>query len=283
MKWSEERIQHEKEVLVNQLETGCGRFAIFVLRTYAYIARECEKNNRNWCYASKVRGKSLINYVYNGPVDHMGCEVVEDAKDKLKKMGYIRYRKVDDQWLLYIEKEIDFCDLDQYVRDENEDKTDQNECEDFIEKVYQHLLHNGIKIYKYQKICWKCHKKMDVYTYFLGKQLEMEMGEEYIPGKDFIDTNDLFDITGVGAKHMELLDAYLSTLYPQIKIAYSKEMNQSYFMNCCPHCGKHQGINFTVYRPAELAYNQNLKELEVNVVDIRKAGIDKRIIENLYE
>ena len=156
MRWSEERIRHEKEVLVNQLETGCGRFAVFVLRTYAYIARECEKNNRNWCYASKVRGKSLISYVYNGPVDHMGYEVVEDAKDKLKKMGYIRYRKVDDQWLLYIEKKIDFCDINHYVRDENE-------CEDFIEKVYQHLLHNGIKIYKYQKICWKCHKKMDVY------------------------------------------------------------------------------------------------------------------------
>ena len=111
----------------------------------------------------------------------------------------------------------------------------------------------------------------------------MEMGDEYIPRKNFIEENDLFDIAGVGAMHMELLDSYLSTMYPQIKIAYSKEMNQSYYMNCCPYCGKHQGINFTVYRPSGLAYDQDLRALEVRTVDIRKAGINRSIIENLYK
>ena len=102
--WTQEQIDHEKQILTNQLMTKSGRFAIFVLRTYRYIAWECQNNHSNWCYANRISGRHLLAYVYNGPADHMGCEVVEDAKDKLKKMGYIAYRKEDGRWKLYIKK-----------------------------------------------------------------------------------------------------------------------------------------------------------------------------------
>ena len=149
--WTPEQIDHEKQILTNQLMTKSGRFAIFVLRTYRYIAWECQNNHSNWCYADRISGRHLLAYVYNGPADHMGREVVEDAKDKLKKMGYIAYRKEDGRWKLYIKKEIDFCDIRQYVADTPEDP-------DFFDRVYQHLLQSGIKIYTYPKTCWKCHQ-----------------------------------------------------------------------------------------------------------------------------
>lgn len=119
--WTPEQIDHEKQILTNQLMTKSGRFAIFVLRTYRYIAWECQNNHSNWCYADRISGRHLLAYVYNGPADHMGREVVEDAKDKLKKMGYIAYRKEDGRWKLYIKKEIDFCDIRQYVANTPED------------------------------------------------------------------------------------------------------------------------------------------------------------------
>ena len=142
--WTQVQIDHEKQILTNQLMTKSSRFAIFVLRTYCYIAWECQNNHSNWCYADRISGRHLLAYVYNGPADHMGREVVEDAKDKLKKMGYIAYRKEDGRWKLYIKKEIDFCDIRQYVTDTPEDP-------DFFDRVYQHLLQSGIKIYTYPK------------------------------------------------------------------------------------------------------------------------------------
>ena len=153
--WTPEQIDHEKQILTNQLMTKSGRFAIFVLRTYRYIAWECQNNHSNWCYADRISGRHLLAYVYNEPADHMGREVVEDAKDKLKKMGYIAYRKEDGRWKLYIKKEIDFCDIRQYVADTPEDP-------DFFDRVYQHLLQSGIKIYTYPKTCWNCHQSTDI-------------------------------------------------------------------------------------------------------------------------
>lgn len=271
--WTEEQIHHQKEVLRNQLIKDSGRFAIFVLRTYRYIEWACKQNNGNWCIANKIRGKKLISYVYDGSEDHMAKDVVEDAKDKLNKMGYIKYKKESDIWRIYILKSIDFCDINQYVQDDPNDN--------FFDIVYQHLLNYGIKIYQYKKRCWKCHSETDIYTYFLGKQLEQELGRNYMPARYFIERNDLFDKIGIGS--IAQLDEYLSCMYPQIQKRFSKEMNQKYYMCCCHHCGAHQGINFTVYRPEELIHRViNLKELETNVIDIQKAGITQDMIKRIY-
>lgn len=272
--WTQVQIDHEKQILTNQLMTKSGRFAIFVLRTYRYIAWECQNNHSNWCYADRISGRHLLAYVYNGPADHMGREVVEDAKDKLKKMGYIAYRKEDGRWKLYIKKEIDFCDIRQYVTDTPEDP-------DFFDRVYQHLLQSGIKIYTYPKTCWNCHQSTDIYTYFLSRQLEEELGKEYAPQYHARVNLRLYERIGLGS--LEKLDVYLSHLYPQIQKRYSREMDRYYHMCCCSHCGAHQGINFTVYRPEELMENKvALDEMIDRVIDIRDVGIDKKFIKRMY-
>jgi len=274
-RWTEKQINHQKDILRNQLETGSGRFGMFVLRTFKFIENECQKNNSNWCYANKVGGKKLIAYVYNGPEDHMGYSVVEDVKANLKKMGYIRYKKENDVWKLYVEKNIDFCDIDQYV-------LDNPESPDFYQRVYDHLLQSGIKIYKYRKTCWKCGKQTDIYTYFLGKQLESEMGKEYMPHRYYIKNGNLFDRIGLGS--ITALDKYLATIYPTIKVKFSKQMGESYYMNCCQYCDAHQGINYTVYRPIELmeTENINIKKYECNSIDIELIGLNKTKIKDLY-
>ena len=115
------------------------------------------------------------------------------------------------------------------------------------------MLQSGIKIYTYPKTCWNCHQSTDIYTYFLSRQLEEE------------------------------LDVYLSHLYPQIQKRYSREMDRYYHMCCCSHCGAHQGINFTVYRPEALMENKvALDEMIDRVIDIRDVGIDKEFIKQMY-
>lgn len=273
--WTEEKVSRQKSILKNQLETNNGRFGMFVLRTFRFIQFECDKNNSNWCYAKKVGGKRLTSYVYDGPEDHMAFSVIENVKDSLKKMGYIRYRKENNEWKLYISKQIDFCDINQYVNDTPDDK-------DFYQRVYEHLSKTGIKIYSYNKRCWKCGKDIKVYSYFLGKQLELEMGKEYIPHRYDIKHKGLFDRTGLGI--ITQLDEYLSSVYPNIKFRFSKEMKESYYMNCCQFCDAHQGINFVVYSPTELMNIDidKLRNYECNTIDIEGVGIDKNKIKKLY-
>lgn len=87
----------------------------------------------------------------------------------------------------------------------------------------------------------------------------------------------------VGLGSLEKLDVYLSHLYPQIQKRYSREMDRYYHMCCCSHCGAHQGINFTVYRPEELMENKvALDEMIDRVIDIRDVGIDKEFIKQMY-
>ncbi len=272
--WTQEQIDHEKQILQNQLLHHSGRFALFVLRTYAYILWECRSNQEEWCLASKINGRRFIAYVYNGPQDHMGRAVVEDAKDKLKKMGYIAYRKVDNVWRVYIRKPIDFCDLAQYV-------TDTPDEPDFYERVYRHLLQNGIKIYTYPTVCWKCHKETPVYTYLLSRQLEEEMGADYAPRYHERENTGRFEVLGVGSN--QVLDAYLMTLYPQIQMRYSQRMQERYPMCCCTSCGAHQGINFTVFRPKTLMHEKWRSSLRVDrIIDIQTAKIDKETIKEFY-
>lgn len=274
--WNAEQIDHEKEILKKQLETGSGRFGMFVLRTYNYIVHECRENaNQNWCWADRISGRKLTAYVYNGPQDHMGREVAEDAKDKLKKMGYIRYRKEGGRWKLFIVKPIDFCELGHYVKDQPGDP-------DFYQRIYDHLLKRGIQIYKVPKICWRCGKSMDVITYFLGKQLEAELGPEAVPHRWQIVNSGLFDVTGLGS--IDKLDRYLAGLYPTIRSEYSRQMDRTYFMNCCFDCGAHQGMNYVVYRPDELMglSGTQLEKFAVQRVGLRDVPLNEADIRRLY-
>lgn len=239
-KWTDEKIASKKIMLINQLETGKGRFALFILRTFKYIQYECIKNNDDWCIASKNGGRKLVHYVYNGPDDHMAYSVIESVKDHLKQLGYIKYVKSNDIWQLHIIKDIDFCDINLYVQD------DPN-AESFYQKVYNHLLNSGINVYSFKVKCWKCRKETDVYSYFLGEQLETQMGDEFTPHKYFIENNGLFDYMGIGS--FNKIDKYMSACYQSIQQRYSKQMGEYYYMNCCSYCDAHQRINFVVYRP----------------------------------
>lgn len=195
-------------------------------------------------------------------------------KGQAEKDGVYRLSKGRRALEALYKKEIDFCDIRQYVADTPEDP-------DFFDRVYQHLLQSGIKIYTYPKTCWKCHQSTDIYTYFLSRQLEEELGKEYAPQYHARVNLRLYERIGLGS--LEKLDVYLSYLYPQIQKRYSREMDRYYHMCCCSHCGAHQGINFTVYRPEELMENKvTLDEMIDRVIDIRDVGIDKEFIKQMY-
>ena len=112
--WDSAKIEHKKDLLKKQLLLSNGRFAIFIIRLYKYIENQCKENETNWCYDSVINRKA-IKYVYNGPIDHMGSEVIEDAKRHLREMGYIECIRQDEKTKIYIIKEIDFCNIDDYT------------------------------------------------------------------------------------------------------------------------------------------------------------------------
>ena len=91
--WTQEQIDHEKQILTNQLMTKSGRFAIFVLRTYRYIAWECQNNHSNWCYADRISGRHLLAYVYNGPAGPHGTRSGGRRKGQAEKDGVYRLSK----------------------------------------------------------------------------------------------------------------------------------------------------------------------------------------------
>ena len=111
MKWTEEKIQKQKRYFSEQRINPTGNFTEFVVRTYYLIYRECRKSVDGVIKSSFTHKKEVIFAVYAelcDQPDHMGREIVGNCVTALKEMGYIGFKKIENQWHIYIKKELDF-------------------------------------------------------------------------------------------------------------------------------------------------------------------------------
>lgn len=271
----EERQNHEKEILINQINTGNGYYALFVLKTFKFINDQCKKNNSDWCLESTIPDFALVKYmyssVYGGKPDHMGYKIAENTKRTLKNLGYIDFRVVDGEKRIYRLKDIEFCDYEDYIyKDSTKYRTEQ---------AYNYLKENGIYVFKYEKECFNCHKKIPIYSYYLGHQLANELGKRYKMEDFDIPNRHLYDTVGIGV--IDKVDEYLMNNIRTIKKNYSKQMNKEYISNTCEYCGTMQGINYVVYNPIEikeLSYDELKKKIyiKINIDDINFTDKDIR-------
>lgn len=101
----------------------------------------------------------------------------------------------------------------------------------------EYIINNGLNIYRWQRVCWKCHKYTEIYSYFpmcdfnkIGSDLEQYS-------------------VGIGIGDITYFDEKLMSRYPTIKIKYSSVVKASYPANTCKHCGAMQGRNYVVEDP----------------------------------
>lgn len=112
MIWSNEKIQKKRDYFMNERIEKCGKFTEFVVRTYYCIYKACSVNNGECCLASDVSAYK-IKYIiyegfYKGIPDHDNKGVIDDCKYHLKSMNYIKYRKENEKWMIYINRPLDF-------------------------------------------------------------------------------------------------------------------------------------------------------------------------------
>lgn len=107
------------------------------------------------------------------------------------------------------------------------------------ELVKQFIQTNGIKVYQWEKVCWKCGKTTPVYSYYLGYELE-EL-DEYL---------STFGMIGLG--DLEPIDRMLVKAIPSIKERYSNATKSKYVANGCVHCDALQGRYYIVDDPHEI-------------------------------
>lgn len=74
-----------------------------------------------------------------------------------------------------------------------------------------------IKIYKWERECWKCKKKTPRVSYYFNAGFSYHIGE------------------------IEKIDRFLMENYPFVKKIYSKTMEQEVIANACVYCGSLQG------------------------------------------
>lgn len=110
--WTEEKILKKRAYFKEQRITKTGKFTEFTIRTFYCIYKACANNRANYCLASESNAYKIKNVVYEGfykgVPDHDNKSVIDDCKKHLKEMGYIRYKKINNKWLIYIVKPLDF-------------------------------------------------------------------------------------------------------------------------------------------------------------------------------
>lgn len=276
MMYSKDKIDHEIKLLKDEIETGSGFYALYVLKTFKFINDVCKRNKTNWCLERHVPKFAVVKYmyssVYGGKSDHMGNQIADNTMRTLEGLGYIEFREVDGEKRIYVLKDIDFCDYEDYIyKDSTKYRSEQ---------AYNYLKENGIYIFKYEKECFNCHKTIPIYSYFLGQQLKNEMGKRYEMENFEIPNRHLYDTVGIGT--IDKIDNYLANKISSIKKCYSEKMNMEYVANTCEGCGAMQGINYVVYSPTEiekLPYEElkkkicmkiNIDDINLDIKDIRK-------------
>ncbi|MBO0468008.1 hypothetical protein JZO73_10755 [Enterococcus plantarum] len=110
--WSNEKIEKQREYFKEQRTTKMGKFTEFTVRTYYCIYKSCALNNKQYCLGSDASSykinKIIYEGFYGGVPDHDNKNVIDDCKKKLKEMGYIKFKKENNVWLIYVIKNLDF-------------------------------------------------------------------------------------------------------------------------------------------------------------------------------
>lgn len=116
-----------------------------------------------------------------------------------------------------------------------------SECQYFMPLtnfIFNFFQENGIKIYQWTQLCWKCEKPINVYGYFPSYQLRQVL-------KDFN-----FHFGGPGL--FPTLDQYLKHNYQTVVDRYSENLNQTFVVNICTYCNISQGKYLTIENPNEI-------------------------------
>lgn len=112
MFWSNEKIQKKREYFKTERTEKRGKFTEFVVRTYYCIYKACSINNGRSCLASDVSANKIKFIIYEGfyegTPDHDNRSVIEDCKNHLKHMNYIKFRNENEKWMIYINRPLDF-------------------------------------------------------------------------------------------------------------------------------------------------------------------------------
>ena len=102
---NEEQKNKKLEYLRKQKENPTGNYRNYLVRVYNYILNESKESGKGW---SKANTRKMLDYIYEGNPDHMGYELLNEFKQTLKDLGYIKFVKEDNEWHAYIIKELDF-------------------------------------------------------------------------------------------------------------------------------------------------------------------------------
>lgn len=113
---------NEQDKLLNNLKEYPKGETMRMLRMWAYAKYLCRYNQKSdeWCLADDLYGSQLMSYVYEGDFKNGSGKEMKELKNKLKDLGYFKFRKVRNQWQLY-PIEIDFCDVNEFVKDRPEE------------------------------------------------------------------------------------------------------------------------------------------------------------------
>lgn len=112
MFWTKEQINKKKEYFKEERIEKKGKFTEFVVRTYYCIYKECSLNNGECCNAKNISPYKIKYIIYNGFYnnipDHDYKNVIDDCIKHLKLMKYIKFKKENEIWMIYLNKPLDF-------------------------------------------------------------------------------------------------------------------------------------------------------------------------------
>lgn len=112
MFWTKEKIENKKNYFRKERTDKRGKFTEFIVRTYYCIYKACSLNNGNCCEAKAVSAYRIKDIVYDGfynnTPDHDYRNVIDDCVKHLKLMNYIKFKKENEIWMIYLNKPLDF-------------------------------------------------------------------------------------------------------------------------------------------------------------------------------
>lgn len=169
--------------------------------------------------------------------------------------------------------DVDWYDEKTFVRCSNYPKCKSTlSLTDFI---LEYLKKYGLKIYRWEKICYKCKKTTYVYSYYLNYELEYLSLYFQAYGNN------------VGLGDLNYVDNILKNQIDTIKMCYSNTTHSSYIANTCQHCGALQGKYYVVDDPHEIL-NELWHEHSMTKFLFKHLNFDdvsplRNDIENIYE
>lgn len=321
MYWDEERIQRQRDYFAEERIEKKGNFTEFVVRTYYCIYKACTLNDGISCPASAVSPHKVkfIIYkdIYDTP-DHDYKGVIDDCIKKLKLMQYIKFRKENDKWMIYLNKALDFLlpnehelYLEKYsVNDVNAVENPTNTSKDVFvgctECSGQYKINEG----KYGAFAGcsnypSCKSTLDLPTLVL-RYIQKDGINIYRWDKEcykckkhtqvysyYLDY-DLEEIKGfsdiisptVGLGDISYVDELLSREIPSIQMRYSNTVQLTYMANACQHCRALQGRNYVVDDPheiiGELWHDRGMEKFFYKKLKIKDVSMLEQDIKHLY-